>query len=369
MTTDKINLARALDEDKLTLGAPTSIPKHPINASTDPEMCHTRRFTDLPVEIKERIYEHAMRMDGQFDIPMRVAQAKRASFDDGVYPRIHATCRTNKLERAIATMVMIRNSVIYLSRHTDAGFMIDWIQQATGDVKQGLSAVKSVEIRYMSRECVIVDAKDMYFLEACSSVHTVTIKFSEKDLSGVGISIWPYPWPSFTSTEMLEKFELFRIAACGKLRHVAVMVSYVLQYPQRHYELSKAIQAFKANFAAVNGRELNVQLLCSEVFFGLIYRQDMQRNIGMQVVGLYDDDNGNYTMTKADWGEEDYEEDEDDGEEAEAEDSESESDDDGQVDYDEGADDESDESDDDEDEDEEDEDDEESEEDGEQEEF
>jgi hypothetical protein len=142
----------------------------------------------------------------------------------------------------------------------------------------------------------------------------------------------------------------------------------ILSTPQ-YSEVSNAIQAFKANFAAVNSRELNVQLLCSDVYSGLIYRQDMQRNIGVEVVGFYDNDNGNYTMTKADWGEEDYEEDEDDGGENEAEDSESESGDDDQIDYDEGRDDESDESDDGEDEDEDDEDDEESEEDGEQEEV
>jgi hypothetical protein len=202
MATDEINLARA----KLTLGAPTSTPNHPINPSTDPEMCHTTRFTDLPIEIKQDIYEHAMHMDGQFDIPIHVAQVRGASFDDGVYPQIHATCRTNKLERAIATLVMIRNSVVCLSRHTDAGVMTDWIQEATGDARQGLSVVRSVEIRYMSRKGVIEDIEDMYFLEACSNVHTVTIKFSLRNLSGVGLSLGPWPRLSLTSTEMLEKF-------------------------------------------------------------------------------------------------------------------------------------------------------------------
>jgi hypothetical protein len=345
MATDKIKLTRALDEDKVTLGAPTSTYNHLIDPTNGPKMCHTTRFTNLPIEIKEKIYEHAMRMDGQFVIPIHAAQADGASFDDGVYPQIHATCRTNKLERAIATLVMLRNSTVCLRRHTDAGIMTDWIQQATGDAKQGLSAVRSVEIRYMSRNGAIEDSQDMSFLESCLSLHVVSFKFSFKDLSGTGISLGQWPRPSLTSTEMLEKFKLSQLAACEKLRYVAVMIPNGIISTPQYNEVSKAIQAFKFKFAAVNCRELNVQLVCSDVYVGLIFRKDMQRNIGEQVVGFYDDNNGNYTMTKADWGEEDYEEDEDDGEEDEAEDSDSESDDDNQVDYDDGADDESDESD------------------------
>jgi hypothetical protein len=332
----------------------------PANPTTSPEIHGSIRFTDLPVEIKEKIYEYAMRMDGQFNIPIYAAQAKGASFDDGVYPQIHATCRTNKLERAIATLVMIRNSTVCLHRDTDVKSMTKWIKEATGDAEQGFSAVRKVKVKYVSRFRMIKTDADMKFLEACPNLHTVSLEFSHRKLSVVEPSNSLYNWPSLTSTAMLEKFKLLQIATCGKLRHVSVKIDTVFilrPFPDQCREMRKAIQVFRAAFAAKNGRELNVRLIRSNA--------DSDSNCDVVIHwSMATQMTGDWITTKADWGDEDYEQDEDDGEEEEeAEESESESGDDDQVDYDEGAEDESDESDE-EDEDESDDDDEEGENDG-----
>jgi hypothetical protein len=316
----------------------------PANPTTGPEIPGSIRFTDLPVEIKEKIYEYAMRMDGQFSIPIYAAQAKGASFEDGVYPQIHATCRTNKLEHAIATLVMIRNSIVCLHRDKDVKSMTKWIKEATGDAEQGFSAVRKVKVKYVSRFRMIKTDADMKFLEACPNLHTVSLEFSHRKLSVVEPSNSLYNQPSLTSTAMLEKFKLLQIAACGKLRHVSVKMDTVFilrPFPERCREMRKAIQVFRAAFAAKNGRELNVRLIRSNADSGSNCDVVIHWGMATQMTG-------GWITTKADWGDEDYEEDEDDGEEEEeAEDSESESEsgDDDQVDYDEGAEDESDESD------------------------
>jgi hypothetical protein len=330
----------------------------PANPTTGPEIHGSIRFTDLPVEIKEKIYEYAMRMDRQFNIPIYAAQAKGASFNDGVYPHIHATCRTNKLERTIATLVMIRNSTVCLHRDTDVKSMTKWIKEATGDAEQGFSAVRKVKVKYMSRFRMIKTDEDMKFLEACSNLHTVSLEFSIRKLSADVPSDSFLSRPSLTSTKMLEKFKLLQIAACGKLRHMEVQIDavFVRPFPDQCQEMRKAIQVFRAAFTAMNGRELNVRLIRSDADAGRPYGGVIHWSMATQLTG-------DWITIKADWGDEDYEEDEDNGEEEEAEESESESGDDDQVDYDEGAEDESDESDE-EDEDESDDDDEEGENDG-----
>jgi hypothetical protein len=181
-----------------------------------------RQFNNLPVEIKEKIHEYTVHMDGQFDILFYATTAEEISFSDGILPLMHATCRTNKLEWAIATMVMLRHSTVCLCRNTYASNMMNWIKASTSDMKQGLSAIKHVELRYVSRYRVIEAAEDIQFLESCATLHTVVFVFRPKQLRGY--SNHKHVRPSLTSREMLDKLGLVHLAACKQLKRVVIKI-------------------------------------------------------------------------------------------------------------------------------------------------
>jgi hypothetical protein len=281
-----------------------------------PEM---RQFTNLPVEIKEKIYKYTMHMDGQFDMTIYAAPAKNTSFIDFRFPRVHATCRTNKLERAIATLVMLRNSTVCLCRGTDAINMMNWIKEATGDAKQGLLAIKRVELICMSKYHINKAAEDISSLEACLNLRKVEFVFSLRKLSKCSRDQL-----SSTADVFLDKFGLLKLAACRELIHVTIEIQWDEEdylgykaHPKQCHAMLKAIQVIKSTFAAVNNRELNLDLTLSKEDYDIEYEED-QGFVG------YDFDERRSNLIVTDWDDEDYEDDgDDDDEEDEAEESDS----------------------------------------------
>jgi hypothetical protein len=81
----------------------------------------TAFFSKLPVEVKENIYEHAL-CDGRFfKVPLSITTRNE-------YTNLPPVCRTNKLERSIATLVLIRNSIIRIKNPLISAFSVDgWI--------------------------------------------------------------------------------------------------------------------------------------------------------------------------------------------------------------------------------------------------
>jgi hypothetical protein len=293
-----------------------------VQSSADPEM---RPFTDLPVEIKEKIYEYTMHMDGQFDMTIYAAPAKNTSFIDFRFPCIHATCRTNRLERAIATLVMLRNSTVCLCCGTNAINMMNWIKEATGDAKQGLSAIKRVELIYMSKYHINKAAEDISSLEACPNLRKVVFVFYLRKLRKCSRDRL-----SSTADVFLDKFGLLQLAACRKLIHVTIEIRWdeegYLKYkahPKQYREMLKAIQVIKSTFAVVNNRELNVNLTLSKEDYDFEYNFEYEEGQGF---GGYDYDERRSHLIFADWDDEDYEDDGDDDEEDEAEESDSDKD-------------------------------------------
>jgi hypothetical protein len=109
------------------------------------------RFTDLPVEIKEQIYVHVLRNDGHlyFIVHATTLQLIVRNYYRPrrlQYPRcdrLPEVCQTNKLERTIATLTLIRNAVL-----PDAKIVTRWARDMSVDQSCLFSAIKRIQLRH-----------------------------------------------------------------------------------------------------------------------------------------------------------------------------------------------------------------------------
>jgi hypothetical protein len=182
------------------------------------------RFTSLPVELRELIYEYSMRRDDHFAIP---AQAASRAFRTRrmIGNHLPAVCFTNKTERLVATSVFIRNSSFSLECAVDAIAMTSWLERMNNGLFFG--SVRRMEINYTPSDRMSGFAIDFDFLRRCTCLRELTISIPLEELNlvtynnaGVPISSRPR-----TQNELLTKFQLARILECADLRVVTLTIS------------------------------------------------------------------------------------------------------------------------------------------------
>jgi hypothetical protein len=78
----------------------------------------------MPPEIKEKIYDHAMRRIHQTGLKIPVDKMSWSGMR-GLNSHLTAMCLKNKLEYTIAVPVFIRRAIFQISRQADAG-MLAW---------------------------------------------------------------------------------------------------------------------------------------------------------------------------------------------------------------------------------------------------
>ncbi|KAF1915931.1 hypothetical protein BDU57DRAFT_573385 [Ampelomyces quisqualis] len=183
-----------------------------------------KRFTSLPVELRELIYEYAMCRGGHFTVPAhaasRTARTRRV-FNN----HLPAVCFTSRTERLVATSVFIRKSSFRFSCAVDAIVMTSWLERMNDG--HYFNSVRCMEINYMPSDRMSGFAIDFDFLQRCPGLRELTISIPLEELNlitynNARLAISKRP---MTQIELLTKFQLARILECANLCKVTFTIS------------------------------------------------------------------------------------------------------------------------------------------------
>lgn len=114
-------------------------------------------FTRFPAEIKDMIYEWAMRLEGRFDRRLDLVRtAPQVMKIDGrsVASHIPTVSHLNAVEGFIAKKTFIRNATLFIHDKKDQSTLRQFLQDALGS--DGTNKLKNLEIFPAFRE----DPKD-----------------------------------------------------------------------------------------------------------------------------------------------------------------------------------------------------------------
>lgn len=212
-----------------------------------------RRFASLPVEIREIIYEHAMRSGGHFAAPSSAAsRAARTSYV--LHNQIPAACFTNSVERLVAASVFIRNFDFVLSRESDAARISAWLEQF-GD-RYGFCSVKNMQLNYVSSNQQQSLINRIHFVRHCPGLRDLTVSIPLNEIS------------VFTHVSSM-RLRLDGLLQCGQLRKVRYIISgshgfHYVATSVRAATLRSIAQAVAAGFGASHGRLLHVNIDVSD---------------------------------------------------------------------------------------------------------
>tara|TARA_R110002003_G_scaffold124_18_gene11340 strand:- start:2290 stop:3306 length:1017 start_codon:yes stop_codon:yes gene_type:complete len=184
------------------------------------------RFTALPVEIRELIYEHAMCQVGTFALPVVPAPSAKTERHRVLTECLPALCYTSRVERAIGISVFVRNAPFQLYREGDAAIMACWLEMMSDGYD--FRSVRHVEIYYAPQTRLTGLTADVELLKRCPGLGEVTITIPLEDLF---ITRQSRSRPSVQSmrartySEILAKFQFGGLLDCGSLRKITFVVS------------------------------------------------------------------------------------------------------------------------------------------------
>jgi hypothetical protein len=212
-----------------------------------------RRFTSLPVEIREMIYEHGIRSGGHFAAPTSVvSRAARTSYV--LHNQIPAACFTNTVERLVAASVFIRNFSFFLTRESDAARMAAWLEQF-GD-RPDFCSVNSMQLNYVPSNRHQSLFYRIQLAQRCPGLRILTISIPLNEISVF----------SHVTKTRLQFDSLLR---CGQLRKVNSVISdrngfqYVAQ-SVRAATFKSLLQGIATEFEGMYGRALGVRVDVSD---------------------------------------------------------------------------------------------------------
>jgi hypothetical protein len=105
-------------------------------------------FSSLPVEIKERIYEYTMLIAGHFKVALRAPPYDRTKRYHPCFPNLPSMYYINKVECSIAALVLLRNSVLYLSQPGDTTIFLKWNAAFAVPENKFFTAIKKLHLTY-----------------------------------------------------------------------------------------------------------------------------------------------------------------------------------------------------------------------------
>lgn len=120
--------------------------------SEQPSFSH---FVRLPVEIRENVYEHAMRATGPFETQERAGGFRNFKLLPGS-SHLSGICSLNKLERSIAIPVFLCNTTLFLSPSTDTFAISMWLKRVAGTEEKGFATIKRINLSWKAithKEC------------------------------------------------------------------------------------------------------------------------------------------------------------------------------------------------------------------------
>jgi hypothetical protein len=248
------------------------------------------RFLELPVEVKEQIYEWALRKERKFQIPAVLQVAPPTSFrpERARFPSLPAMCVTNKLERSIVTLVLVRNTMLRLTHATDSEIILKWLDDIKVSEKRFTTSVKKMQLCYKPDMGWTDLAKThMSFAMKCPALAGLTISIPTGQLKimpkklhndketfqhGLGRllqSLLEVPKP-LTCDQMVKKFGLELITDCPTLicltLHVPSTAEILTNGHSAISNIDEVADWCKETFMEAHGRALPVELLIGSSF-------------------------------------------------------------------------------------------------------
>jgi hypothetical protein len=227
------------------------------NEATRPRKLES--FVRLPVEIREMIYEYAMRNDGVFDLPIHVTPRDKSAHLLGLNRRVPAVCFTSKTEQTIATGVLIRHSTFRLSHEPHAGFLSYWLKHI--DDGSGFRSVRRVEIGYDPVLHSRNFARDFELLRRCPGLRDLDFVIPLEELNFVTYNAARRPMSKrpLAATELIAKFQFSGVLKCSSLRNITCSISskYGFEFASRlplYLEITKVIESVIRSFKNRYGR-------------------------------------------------------------------------------------------------------------------
>jgi hypothetical protein len=233
-------------------------------------------FSDFPVEIKEQIYEHAMRNEGRFDLPLQIRFPDLVNSPYCPFPVLPRVCFINKDERAIATLVLVRNSVLYLRHASDATVLLEWIDGMAISKKRFFLAISKMRVVFdPSLRGGLMDS--LSFASKCQALTDLTITIHVDELlcpdsdmiaavsyataTGDRAGLDIHEPPMLTLAQMVLKFGLTGISGCTELQRLTLDMQDFLYLPETEEKAVEEMAEWCRNaFKQVNGRAINVEI-------------------------------------------------------------------------------------------------------------
>ncbi|KAF2822835.1 hypothetical protein CC86DRAFT_409613 [Ophiobolus disseminans] len=193
---------------------------------TNLEAHRPTRFTDVPVEIKEQIYEYTIGSDPYFCVS-HIMPPTFIRPGNGYVQALPPMCLTSKLKYSIAVHVFIRHITICVHKFGDALDMTKWLHTVTGSDEDELLGVRKLELDYVNRRFLGGIADDIQVYKACANLQSITFKILEEDLrcgDWFYLSSMNLNLRSLTCTDFVAMLNLVELLQCLRLRHVAFKI-------------------------------------------------------------------------------------------------------------------------------------------------
>jgi hypothetical protein len=230
-------------------------PKDAVNAAAEMTAARlvtasrqTAQFTDLPVELKERIYSYAIATDGHH-IPMNSFRTNTSSsFCYANYSHHHASsanfshylpavCFISRLERITALRTFFRNITVTLLHEYDRIYM--WQRLNEYAIERGaddmFAALSKLELNYFDRPGLNGLQSDMEFAQHCTLLRSFTLTMPQLSLSCEAPSTpRSLTWGrvgsrALTGAEIVRDFGLARLVGLKQLRRVIVKIHFYVR--------------------------------------------------------------------------------------------------------------------------------------------
>jgi hypothetical protein len=229
---------------------------------------HLSRFPEFPFEIKEQIYEYAMRNDGCFNIPLRT------DFRTGI-PSLPGICLTSKLERSIAALVLARNTILRLS-HKDRVRFMRWLNSIGFPKSKFMTALKKIQLMYSDNSFVA----NLFFASTLPVLVDLTITIEmgrlvgidrERDLRDDNVySDWNFPndkdVKAAIPSQVLNTFGLSQIGGCKALSRLTFQIPDFVRIYEigwlEYWNVDHVAKVCQEIFMEGNGRALDVEMTC-----------------------------------------------------------------------------------------------------------
>lgn len=226
------------------------------------------KFSDLPVEIKEQIYELAVGDNQDFRVSAPIRRGR---------PRLPPMCFTSKSERATAVPACICSMTVCFSEPNDThDFKIKMIGVVNSD-QQMLAAVRTAKVTYGysggGLDTTGVFAQHLAFLATYPALSKITLEISSHDLEECFVFWQTEPqWAT-----LVDKFSLRSLVAFPSLKCVDVFLKitsgyHQLPWSQRLREIRgwirKAFREERGEDAVVELRYQNTPISCGSTLSG-----------------------------------------------------------------------------------------------------